>query len=92
MKVLTISNKTFLICKNEIIKTKNADKAHENICAKLNLYGVKYFGHGTPYQKRKVELIWRNILFILIEFKEFASITTSEEKSQIKQYLNIKSV
>lgn len=48
------------------------DKIHEIICSELHLYGVKYFGHGTPYQKKKVELLWKTILQIRKENKSIS--------------------
>ena len=90
MKQLSTSKKIDKLIFAELNNGKvTADNVHEKVCSKLNLYGVKYFGHGTNYQKRKVELIWRSILFILMDFKEYVNYTTQSEKEQIKSYLQI---
>lgn len=84
------SYKTSQFCLALLRHGKKSDEVHEEICSKLGLYGVKYFGHGTAYQKRKVEHIWRSILFILYDFTEFSNMTTVEQKQEISNYLELK--
>jgi len=66
-----------------------SDEVHEKVCSELNLYSVKYFGHGTKYQKRKVNHIWLTILFLQYDFIELHKFTTNLQRQQIKNYLKI---
>lgn len=89
MRNLISSKKIDNLIKSELNKNLNADSIHESVCAKLGLYAVKYFGHGTKYQRIKVALIWNTILFFMVDFKEYSHLTNEVEKNQIKNYLKL---
>ncbi len=85
MKSINVSTNNFKKITNMLLNGNSADLAHENICSELNLYGVKYFGHGTKYQKRKVDHLWRAVLFCIYDDTRIKI----ENKEQIKNYLEI---
>lgn len=67
----------------------SADKTHSFMCMHHGLFYVKNHGKGTDYQKRKVEHLWRGILFVQYDTPEFSNKLTEEQLAQIKNYLEI---
>lgn len=88
-KMNLCSYKVSQMCLEKLIEGKSSDKVHEEICSILGLYDVKYFGHGTSYQKRKVEHIWRTILFYLYDYCPLSNMTSDFQKLEIKKYLEL---
>lgn len=88
MKKINLSSKKW-----EEIRTvlKNNDwnvtSTYQELTAKENMFGYAFFGwHTTPYQKQKLEHIWRGVLFIKMEEDKNQPIWLKE---QTKTYLEI---
>lgn len=88
MKAINVSTKIFSKINQYLESGLSQDEAHEKICSELGLFGVKYFGHGTPYQKRKVEHMWRAVLFCIVDNTKLNP--SKKESIQIKNYLKLR--
>lgn len=66
-----------------------SDAIHEIMCNYHGLHHVKMHGKGKPYQKQKVEHLWRAILFTQYDTPEFSNKLTEDELTQIKNYLEL---
>lgn len=66
----------------------NITNAYQELVQNENMFGYAFFGwHTTPYQKMKLEHIWRGVLLIKLEEDKNQPIW---QKEQIKNFLKLK--
>ena len=69
MKAIDISNSMFNRIRKALVENNwNTDNAYQNIISEEGMFGYAYFGwSATPYQKKKMQHIWRAVLFLKYE-------------------------
>ena len=88
MKSINLSTKKFAEIKKSLKRNNwNVTNAYQDIVSQESMFGYAFFGwSATPYQKRKLNHIWRGILFVKLEHDKSQPLW---QKEQTKRFLEI---